>query len=519
MTSSISTKSVSRFNQPWSYINNGQKKENVTVQEIETHLKDKNADFVGKRTPAETFIFAGGIIGSVLWLFGLSKDNSSLKWGGGILALVGLAISTGLSTIFGWTAASSDSTSDTNKPEKETPKKPTVRAEQDEKYKEIKELFSEDVRFAQKIGNADLLKSMIDKHGKEKVTSLLGSLAIDDSIGSGDRTRSIKYLASIGSQEAIKLILGVFKKEGNNPFVLTEARDALIELKSSDSVNPLLQYLSLEENKSYARSVASETLAGILSQVNIPVANQTFINNFTTCKAPAVREDIARGLGSLSDSGAIKPLTDCATNKDEYYEIRISAISSLGKILSGVDNPDVKVLLDIVNDKTVYDAQYQSTRSIARTYEETIHGLKLKESGEDELKVAAASALVHAAPKDNDDISKIIIEYFKRCQNSECRSRLTSLLCDLKDKHAIEFLINIVGDNNEYNEIRAQAISSIGKMQGIPKQKFAEALESIKDTQKFKGNIGTRNAFNIFDCSDDDFKKLAKKTLEELRTS
>lgn len=130
--SSLSTQSVSWFNQAWSYISSGQKKENVTTQEIETHLRDKNAGFVGKRTPTETLTFAGGIFGSILWLCGLSKDNSSLKWSGGILTLAGLGASTILALVFGWAAASADSTSNANKPEAEASKDSKAETKKDD---------------------------------------------------------------------------------------------------------------------------------------------------------------------------------------------------------------------------------------------------------------------------------------------------------------------------------------------------------------------------------------------------
>lgn len=376
---------------PVSWLISGPENQEATEENIRSHCIEKRTGWWGKRTLLEYFGVAGFILTGILGIFGIKNDNNVNKWLGGIGAAL-CAVIAGIGAFCGVSLSDKNPEEANSSDEQEPEQIPTIKAEEDERFKDIKELFTEDASLAKSEGRKKLLKDVIDKLDESKVTSLLATLILDKNVNSNDRTAAVEYLSEIGNEDAIKAIISVFKKEKEHgfEFFVTKASEALIKLKSPVSVDPLIKYLVSEENFYGNRIIAAQTLGGILPQVALPNANEAVIKYFTECKQAQIKRELANVLGILRDPKAVKPLVSCLANKDEYYEIRIAAIESLDKLLPKFKNSEALVVLSqIINDKTAYDASHQAAKSIVRTFEKAPYGMKYKEATQDDLKKAA----------------------------------------------------------------------------------------------------------------------------------
>lgn len=375
---------------PVSWLSSGPDNQEATEENIRSHCIEKKTGWWGKRTLLEYFGVAGFILTGILGIFGIKNDNNVNKWLGGIGAAL-CAVIAGIGAFCGVSLSDKNPEEANGSDEQESEQTPKIKAEEDERFKDIKELFTEDATLAKSEGRKKLLKESIDKNSESKVTSLLATIVADSSVSYKDRGYAVEYLKEIGSEDAVKGIVSFFKKGEKHvgSLVSPKVKDALIELKSPVSVEPLMNYLGDEGNNYGNRIIAAQTLGGILPQVALPNSNEAVIKHFTECKNAQVRRELATVLGNLKAPKAVKPLVSCVDNKDEYYEIRIAAIKSLEKLSSHTKGSNLLTILSkITSDETVYDAAYQSSHSIARTFKE-VPGMKPKEATYDDLKKAA----------------------------------------------------------------------------------------------------------------------------------
>lgn len=386
-TPTTTQKIVSTILRPISWISSGPDDKDPTYENIRNYCIEKNTNFFGKRTPLEYLGVCGLIISGIIGFFGIKQDSQTSKWTGGIFGLISIII-TAIGISCG--VSLSDKTKETD----EQKSGPKIKAEDDERFKDIKTLFSDAAKKDTDDNTKKSLSSLLHKVGKDEIVSLLEILVQDRKIKSDDRILGLNYLKKISGEKSASAIAGVFKKGKDDVLVLEEAKKIFLRPGIIAPGTKLIKYLCDEENMPEGRMFAAEILSNLPGTFDEQTVDN-FIKCFVETKNARVKEKVAELLGVSKDSRAIKPLTNCLINKDEYYEIRIAAIKSLSNLWSASkDKEIIPILIDIIKDRTVYDEAYESARSLVKTYEKSLPpGIKPLVVSQKDLQEAAKNLL------------------------------------------------------------------------------------------------------------------------------
>ncbi|MDM8560865.1 HEAT repeat domain-containing protein [Candidatus Parabeggiatoa sp. HSG14] len=299
------------------------------------------------------------------------------------------------------------------------------------------------------------------------------------------RISATDALVQLGTPETIQPLIELLKD--TESYVISRAIDGLVQLEAREAVEPLIELL--KDKNEYVRHRAASGLGRLgASEAVVPLIELLKDTDSD------VRSSAASGLAQLGASEAVEPLIELL--KDTDSDVRSSAASGLTQL--GASEAVVS-LIELLKD-TDSDVRRRAASGLAQlgASEAVVPLIQLLKDSDKYVRYSAAEGLAkfeaHEAVvpliellKDTDKYRKkkrykgqpqfdVLIELLKKTDE---KRRAGDRLAQLKWREAIELLIQLAKDANETVSLRAAGVLA---QLGMRDDAVLPLIELLKDT-------------------------------------
>lgn len=274
------------------------------------------------------------------------------------------------------------------------------------------------------------------------------------------------------------------------------AAESLVEINDSSAVQPLIAAL-MDKNKDVRAYAASA-----LGKIGNTRAVEPLIVALKD-KSTWVRQFVPDALGDLKDNRAVEPLI--YTLKDKAWYVRENAIQALGELKDPRSVKPIILSMKENNNRfgTTASFQWSAIEALTKIGKPTIEPL-IDALKDDDVRRDASITL--GLLKDTSAVESLIAIINDDIYS---RSRAITSLVLINDRRAVEPIIDLLKDKNEY--VRSNSAEALGQFRDL---RAVEPLIAVLNDEYIFVNAAVANSLK--EITDEDFGENQQKWKEWL---